>query len=183
MMGTVRILQAARFAAAAHANRSITPEKAFRKYTGEPYIVHPLEVAETVAAVMPDDENAVIASLLHDTVEDTDVTLEEIRALFGEDVANLVFELTDPKLEANRAARKARAREFLSMVSPRAKTIKLADLKNNTKTIVTHDPNFAKVYMREKRELLPSLKGGHSELHRQCSEMVESYFHLAGEEK
>ncbi len=98
-----------------------------RKYTGEPYIVHPIEVAAIVATVT-EDEAMIAAAYLHDTVEDTETTLEIIEMEFGSDIAALVEQLTDvSRLEdGNRAQRKALDLVHTSKASPRAKTIKLA---------------------------------------------------------
>jgi len=129
-----------------------------RKYTGEPYFEHVFSVAERVKE-LSDDPILYIAALLHDTVEDTDVTVEEIGELFGSRVAEIVYDLTDhftsdnyPHL--NRAERKALEIERMGTVDRDVKLIKLCDLADNTSTIVEHDPGFAKVYMREKAALL-----------------------------
>ena len=126
-----------------------------RKYTGEPYINHPKEVADIVSSVT-DDRNMIAAAWLHDVVEDCGISIEEIRTVFGDDVCYLVESLTDvsTKSDGNRAARKAIDRAHIARSSVRAKTIKLADLISNTSSIVNHDPEFAKVYLREKRMLL-----------------------------
>jgi (p)ppGpp synthase/HD superfamily hydrolase len=76
--------RALEFAIAAHA--SIDQR---RKYTGEPYIVHPIAVAALVRSV-PHTPEIIAAAYLHDVVEDTPVTIEEIRAEFGDEVAALV---------------------------------------------------------------------------------------------
>jgi (p)ppGpp synthase/HD superfamily hydrolase len=132
-----------------------------RKYTGEPYLNHCRDVAETVLAYDP--HVAVIeAALLHDTIEDTSVTAHEIEWFFGKQVAELVLQVSDVSTPAhgNRAARKAIDRDHLARASPAAKTIKLADLISNTKSICRHDPGFARIYLAEKRLLLPVLTGG-----------------------
>lgn len=136
-----------------------------RKYTGEPYFVHPAEVAELVRTV-PHTEAMLAASWLHDVVEDTGVTFSEIERTFNEEVARLVWMLTDVStpLDGNRAARKALDRAHLAAASRGAKTIKLADLISNSKSILQHDPAFARVYLKEKRLLLEVLKGGDSTL-------------------
>jgi (p)ppGpp synthase/HD superfamily hydrolase len=132
-----------------------------RKYTGEPYIVHPLAVAELVRSV-PHTEEMIAAALLHDVVEDTPVTIDEIRAEFGEDVTELVDWLTDVSRpsDGNRRVRKHKDLMHLAEAPPAAKTIKLADLIDNTLTISKHDPSFWKVYRREKDALLQVLKEG-----------------------
>ena len=82
-----KIERAADFAKTAH--ESIDQR---RKYTNEPYIVHPAKVAEIVSNVT-DDENMICAAWLHDVVEDTPVTLADVRDKFGDDVAHLVLSL------------------------------------------------------------------------------------------
>ena len=153
------VLRAASFAAEAHKGQ-------VRKYTGQKYIVHPIEVMNIVASV-PHTDAMLCAALLHDTVEDCGVTLEQIKELFGPEVEDLVFWLTDPpKGESgmNRAMRKELSRQRLEIAPPEAQTIKLADLISNTASIVKHDPDFAVVYLREKAELLKVLVHGDSTL-------------------
>ena len=132
-----------------------------RKYTGEPYINHPAAVVELVSNV-PHTPEMIAAAWLHDTVEDTYVSLDLIKFEFGEKVADLVYWLTNKSTreDGNRATRKAINRLHIAQASPEAKTIKLADLLDNTASIIKHEPNFAKVYMAEKAELLKVLTEG-----------------------
>jgi (p)ppGpp synthase/HD superfamily hydrolase len=81
------ITRARAFARAAHNGQS-------RKYTGAPYIEHPIAVAG-IAATVPHMPKKIGASLLHDVVKDTPVTIDAIRLGFGEEVADLVSDLTD----------------------------------------------------------------------------------------
>lgn len=165
-MGNTLEERALAFATAAHA--SIDQR---RKYTGEPYIVHPVAVAKLVKSV-PHTEAMVAAALLHDVVEDTPVAIEEIEAEFGHEVAELVGWLTDiskPK-HGNRATRKQRDLEHTRKAPADAKTIKLADLIDNTRTIKARDPGFWKVYRREKLALLRVLKEGDPNLWQQAAE-------------
>jgi len=144
-----------------------------RKYTGQPYIVHPIEVAEIVRSVEHDDE-MLAAALLHDVVEDTDVTIEVVRSEFGDNVAELVDDLTDvskPR-DGNRKFRKAMDRDHLSHASARAQTIKLADLISNTADISVNDPSFAKVYFAEKELLLTVLVKGDPVLRSRAAKSV-----------
>ncbi len=135
--------------------------KQVRKYTGEPYINHPAAVVEIVRSV-PHTEAMLCAAWLHDTVEDTNATIDDIEREFGAEVAELVESLTDVSepMDGNRERRKAIDRDHTSKASPQAKTIKLADLIDNTKTIVAFDPKFAKVYLGEKKLLLTVLREG-----------------------
>lgn len=137
-----------------------------RKYTNQPYEVHLKAVAQLVAGVT-DDPQVIAAAWLHDTVEDTPVTLEEVRAEFGEAVAALVADLTDVSRpsDGNRAARKAVDRQHTAQASPRAKTVKLADLIDNCRDIRRGDPGFARVFFAEASALLPVLRDGDGRLH------------------
>lgn len=148
-----------------------------RKYTGEPYISHPFSVAGLVAAVSTNDD-MLVAALLHDIVEDTDVTIETVQGVFGVTVASLVSDLTDiskPE-DGNRKKRKELDRIHTAAATRDAKTIKLADLIDNTKTIIMYDPKFAKVYMEEKRLLLEVLGDGDKMLFTIADRMVQEYF-------
>lgn len=144
------------FATAAH-----TAVAQLRKYSGEPYIVHPAEVAGIVATVTHTPE-MLAAAWLHDVVEDTGVTNEVIRAEFGAEVAELVGWLTDVSRpeQGNRAIRKAIDRAHSAMAPAEAQTIKLADLISNTRSIVAHDEKFARTYLEEKRLLLEVMTKG-----------------------
>lgn len=157
----MEIVEKARvFATAAHAAAA-----QLRKYTNEPYIVHPREVARIVGTV-PHSYEMLAAAWLHDVVEDTGVTLEVIRAEFGNDVADLVGWLTDVSRpeQGNRATRKAIDRAHSAMAPKDAQTIKLADLISNTRSIMEHDEKFAKTYLEEKRLLLAVMNKGDAEL-------------------
>lgn len=147
-----------------------------RKYSGEPYAVHLREVAGLCAEVGCRAE-VVAAAWLHDAKEDQGITDEELLALFGDDVARLVDEVTDQSrpTDGNRETRKAIDRAHLGRASPEGKTIKLADLISNTRSIVARDPHFAVTYMREKRLLMPLLEGGDVELRRRALDLLEQY--------
>jgi (p)ppGpp synthase/HD superfamily hydrolase len=144
------------FATAAHAAVGQV-----RKYTFEPYIVHPAEVAKIVRDA-GGSEAMVAAAWLHDTVEDTGVTIETIRAEFGTEVAELVGWLTDVSRpeHGNRAHRKALDRAHSAAAPAEAQTVKLADLIANTRSIMAHDEAFAKTYLEEKRLLLAVMTKG-----------------------
>lgn len=146
-----------------------------RKYTNEPYANHPARVADIVRSVgCPED--GVIAAYLHDTVEDTSVTLMDIQRRFGYNVCGMVYELTTEKRPGeNRAARKQRETDRLSKAGYVVATIKLADLLDNTNDIVRFDLDFARQYMKEKAELLAVLQHGHQELLMQATQQVRQY--------
>ena len=152
-----------------------------RKYSHQPYQVHLEAVAELVARVS-DDEEIIAAAWLHDTVEDTPATLEDIEGQFGQAVAELVEELTDTSKpsDGNRAKRKAIDRSYLALASPRAKTVKLADLIDNCRDITENDERFAKVYLVEMGALLEVLGDGDETLYQQASKLYTEYMHKLG---
>ena len=139
-----------------------------RKYSDEPYIEHPKRVAEIVRSV-PHTPAMICAAYLHDVVEDTEVEIEEIELKFGKQVALLVQELTDEYMKVNyphlnRKARKEKEVERQAKMSKEAKTIKLADVIDNTPDIVENDPGFGRKYLYEMEKLTRVLVGGDKEL-------------------
>ena len=128
------VLRAAQFAAEKHASQKRKGAAA------EPYLNHLIEVAGLVAmALSQPDTNLVIAALLHDTIEDTETTREELIGRFGSDVADLVVELTDDK-SLPKAERKRLQIEHAPKMSVRAQTIKLADKLSNLRSILSSPP-------------------------------------------
>lgn len=152
------------FGALAHAGQK-------RKYTGDPYIVHPIEVMTIVRTVNHTDA-MLIAAVLHDVLEDTVVGQLEVERRFGKEVLDLVIELTDVPIAGNRRIRKLADAARLAEVSPAAQTIKCADLISNTGTIVRHDPKFAKLYLAEKEHLLSVLSRADPQLHARAVETL-----------
>ena len=152
-----------------------------RKYSKQPYHVHLEAVAKTVAGVT-DDPETIAAAWLHDTVEDTPATLEDIEEHFGQSVAELVEELTDVSKpsDGNRAKRKAIDRSYLAQASVRAKTVKLADLIDNCKDIARHDRRFARVYLPEMGALLEVLGDGDETLYREAGALYAASMHKLG---
>lgn len=144
-----------------------------RKYTLQPYDVHLKGVAQLVASVT-DDQAMIAASWLHDTVEDTAVTFEEIEREFGSDIMQLVKELTDVSKpsDGNRSIRKEIDRQHSAQASPRAKTVKLADLIDNCEDICRHDPEFGRVYLVEMQALLQVLTEGDQRLYARAVKVV-----------
>ena len=120
------------FAVKAHANTE-------RRGKGFPYIVHPMEAMEIVAT-MTSDQELLAAAALHDTIEDTDVTVEEIRAEFGDRVARIVDKESD-RFEAGVSeedswrGRKQAAIDRLASVSIESKMVALGDKLSNMRAI------------------------------------------------
>lgn len=134
MVDVVRVLDALAFAADKHRGQR-------RKDAGAtPYINHVVNVAQVLAAVGGiDDTTGVVAAILHDTVEDTQTTFEEIEARFGRDVRELVAEVTDDKSlpkETRKELQVAHARTL----SPLARQIKIADKICNVRDITFTPP-------------------------------------------
>lgn len=105
-----------------------------------PYINHPIEVASLLAEIGGITDVAVLqAALLHDTVEDTDTTEGELAREFGADVAGLVMEMTDD-MSLPSALRKKHQSARAATLTPRAKSIKIADKIANVGDIAHHPP-------------------------------------------
>ena len=125
-----RIIDGYEFAAEAHATQ--------KRRSGEPYIIHPIAVATILAKELEMTDDTVIAAFLHDVVEDTDHTIEEIQERFGEDVAKLVDAVTKRK-KANYEYSKQvdNYRQILESVhyDVRALLIKLTDRLHNMRTL------------------------------------------------
>ena len=120
------------FAVRAHAGTE-------RRGKGFPYIVHPLEAMEIVATMTPDQE-LLAAAALHDTVEDTDVTIAQIQTEFGDRVAELVAMESDEPHQSrdsieNWRARKQTAIDRLARASRDAKIVALGDKLSNMRAI------------------------------------------------
>lgn len=133
------------FATAAHAAVG-----QMRKYTDDPYIVHPIRVANIVDKFGGTDE-MIAAAYLHDVVEDTGVSIVDIQDMFGLDVAIIVDGLTDISVpeDGNRALRKAMDRQHSAEATREAQFVKCADIIDNAHDIGSNDPSFNVVYRKE----------------------------------
>jgi guanosine-3',5'-bis(diphosphate) 3'-pyrophosphohydrolase len=167
MNDIAKFIEAASFAAKKHAGQK-------RKGAdGEPYINHPLEVANLLANVgKVEDYDVLIAALLHDTVEDTGTTKEEISEKFGENVAGMVLEVTDDKT-LPKAERKQMQIEHAPHLSPGAKLVKLGDKISNITDILNnppHDwtPERKREYIAWGEKVVAGLRG--------ANENLEKYF-------
>lgn len=135
-----------------------------RKYADELFIEHPKRVAELVRSV-PHTTEMICAAYLHDVVEDTSVTIQEIKRIFGGKIGRLVEELTDEYVKQkyprmNRRWRKEKEAERQQKMSTEAKTIRLADIIDNTPSISIKDPTFAKRYIPEMETLVEAVRKG-----------------------
>ena len=127
-MDTSLLDRAIRFAVAAHSGVE-------RRGKGFPYIVHPME-AMAIAATMTPDQEILAAAALHDVVEDTDVTLDEIRSLFGDRVAKLVDTESDHFKDGHDwRTRKENSLKRLREASRDEKIVALGDKLSNMRAI------------------------------------------------
>jgi (p)ppGpp synthase/HD superfamily hydrolase len=141
-----------------------------RKYSNDLYITHPIRVANQVKEE-GGSECQIAAALLHDVIEDTEVTVEQLRVALhniwssqeAEQILKMVIELTDVFVKKdfpllNRKARKLLEARRLGGISKEAKQIKFADIKDNQDSIGLN-PDFAKVWNQEKEVILSYLRG------------------------
>lgn len=134
MSNLSKLLQAASFSAKKHRYQKRKGNDA------EPYINHPLEVANLLASVgNVADYEILMAAILHDTVEDTKTTAEELTELFGENVCSMVLEVTDDK-SLPKQRRKELQIEHAPHLSFGAKQIKLCDKISNVTDVLNNPP-------------------------------------------
>lgn len=161
-MSIERMARAYHYAAQKHSGQT-------RKGAGaEPYVNHVIDVANRVAAASLADEETVIAALLHDIVEDTDGSRDEIAALFGERVAALVMEVSDDK-SLHYTLRKQLQIDKAPSKSDGAKRIKLADKASNLTALsidppVTWDHQRRTVYVEWAESVVAGCRGIDSNL-------------------
>lgn len=174
----IRVRKAYDFMVAAH--ESIGQK---RKYTLEPYWHHTYRVAELVHQhVKVHTEDCIIAAKIHDVLEDVFpknpyYSLDLIKSDFGPYVAQLVDELThrytaEMYPDKNRAKRKNMEAQRLSWISVEAQTIKYADILDNVRDLKVNDPNFADIYIQEKRDILRMMNKGNETLYQMTCEEV-----------
>ena len=178
MHGREKILQEIiQFADQAHG-------KQLRRYTSERYIVHPVRVMETCRQYT-NDISVLAAAILHDVLEDTPVTREEMKIFLLDQMTAdeatqtivLVEALTDEYTKENypqwnRRKRKEMEAERLEKASAAAQTIKYADIIDNAPEITREDPDFAKRYLQEYYFLLKKITKGNPVLYRKAVDTI-----------
>lgn len=134
MSDLAKFTHAASFAARKHRDQKRKGNDA------SPYINHPLEVVDLLANVgKVEDYDVLIAAVLHDTIEDTETTDQEIRQLFGDEVCKMVIELTDDK-SLPKAERKQKQVEHAPYLSHGAKQVKICDKISNIRDVLENPP-------------------------------------------
>jgi guanosine-3',5'-bis(diphosphate) 3'-pyrophosphohydrolase len=164
-----------------------------RKYSSERYIFHPMRVMESCRDYT-DDDAVLAAALLHDVLEDTKVTREEMLeflqsimpAATATRTFDLVVELTDVYTKKNypglnRRARKLKEADRLSKISADAQTVKYADIIDNVTNIFVNDPDFAVVFIQEGRTALRKMEKGDQELFDKAMRMIDDCLDLMNE--
>jgi len=132
---SILLMQATNFAATKHTNQRRKNEEK------TPYIEHPIEVACILAQYNITDVNILVSALLHDTIEDTKTTYEEIEKIFGPKIAKIVQECTDNK-SLDKITRKKLQIEHASHISYEAACVKLADKYSNVSGLLICPPKF-----------------------------------------
>ena len=150
------IMRAAAFADQSHKGQ-------VRKYTGQPYILHPARVAGRSMLLQNASEDVVCAAWLHDVPEDCDVSLERLLRYFSTEAVGLVSWLTNPSKGSNapRAVRKKMDRDHIAAAPLEARQLKLLDRIDNIREMGGAEPDFARLYAKESGLLLDAI--GHSD--------------------
>lgn len=151
-----------------------------RKYTSEPYIFHPIRVYEILRKHGIEDEDTLVAAILHDVVEDTSVTLDDIEANFNASVALLVDKCTQvsirqEKLLSRTEKWRMNAKHYASGCE-KVHNIKMADMIDNCDGMWHLDEKFAKVYMEEKYKLARLLNKRKDSLYAHWLEIEIKYY-------
>lgn len=167
-MKTQEFLAAILFATAAHGNQT-------RKYSRDPYILHPIRVARLTRDYTGGNE-LIIPALFHDLVEDTGVTLEDIELAFGDSIAEIVAKVTDVKEHVRRAPSKGifhyeKIRKFFDDDDYASIVLKLCDRLDN---MLDARHNFVKSAYRITATMNPSseMLELHTEIKRMCHLMI-----------
>jgi len=168
--GTELILKAVAFSSWKHRDQRR------KDATRTPYVNHPVALAEVLwFEGKVRDASAIAAALLHDTIEDTDTTVEEIKGAFGATVAGVVMEVTDTKW-LGKTARKRLQIVKAHKSSERAKLVKLADKICNLRDITAHPPadwsvNRKQEYFDWAKEVVDGLRGTNARLERRFDQV------------
>jgi guanosine-3',5'-bis(diphosphate) 3'-pyrophosphohydrolase len=143
-----------------------------------PYINHPIALANILAQRWVIDENVLCAAILHDTLEDTETTANELRKHFGEKITSIVLEVTDDK-SLEKSVRKQKQVEHAASISYEAKLVKLADKIANITDIINTPPiNWSKErkqdYFAWAKAVVHNLRGVHQGLEKDFDDLLKT---------
>ena len=129
-----------------------------RKFNSEPAFSHPIRVLESIKQYEPDDIALQLVAVLHDIVEDTDKTEEDIKELFGDEVSDLVMELTSDKDECYRVGKAKYLSDKMNKMSDRALLTKLCDRLDNVSDFNIAEEAWRNMYRDQTEAILTSLR-------------------------
>lgn len=135
---------------------------AYRKHKGQSrrdgteYITHPIRVANYISKFVENDnlDTLIICSYLHDTLEDTDTTYEEIRNIFGKRIADMVLELTNDKELRKKVGKTECLKQGILGMNEDSLTVKLCDRLDNVSDLTTSSEEFRQKYLKQTLELI-----------------------------
>ena len=141
-----------------------------------PYINHPISLANILAQRWVIDENVLCAAILHDTIEDTETTVDELQEHFGEKITSIVLEVTDDK-SLEKSIRKQKQVEHAASISHEAKLVKLADKIANITDIINTPPadwstDRKKEYFEWAKAVVDNLRGAHQGLEKDFDDLI-----------
>ena len=141
-----------------------------------PYINHPISLANILAQRWVIDENVLCAAILHDTIEDTETTVEELQEHFGEKITSIVLEVTDDK-SLEKSIRKQMQVHHAATISHEAKLVKLADKIANITDIINMPPvdwssDRKKDYFDWAKAVVDNLRGAHEGLEKDFDDLI-----------
>jgi GTP pyrophosphokinase len=152
-----------------------------RKGSGAPYIVHPRGVYKILRDLNIKDKQILIASILHDTIEDTKITYNQIKKEFSKTIADLVKSVSSDKKKIDILGKPQYLANKMIKMSDSALTIKLADRLHNLTDMKRSSPKFIKKTVNQTRYIIDYLRknrklnGMHKKLIRQINKILDNY--------
>lgn len=167
------IIRACKIASEAHRGQT-------RRYTGDPYVLHPMRVAGRVMLLISATPVEIAAAWLHDVLEDSKLTEKDLEDRgMPNSVIKLVMALTNPSKsmpeETPRATRKAVDFEHLAKQSPWVKKIKMIDRIDNLTEMSWHDKDFMAIYCQESRGLAEAIGDADEDLKKELISLIDYY--------
>lgn len=150
-----------------------------RRKDGRPYAIHPLRVAESLRRIGGiDDDDVLIAGLLHDLIEDTDCEYATIESRFGSRVADMVA-IRSGDMRLPREARRAEVIERARHAPPEVRAVRIADRLDNLSDMKGYPDEKKRMYARDGRKLLEACRGANAALEAELAKVCDAL--LAGD--